>query len=223
MTGGGDDMVLPLAAMNPMGKAHVAELLDVLIDLDAEGAAAEAVAEGCERLHPVGASLQVGLVVADDAQGGWTDRNLFEAKHRFEGLGEARRGWVPVLCWTGEAPDLVVIRRRTLAAIYWTLFLLRFGRPTSLAQMMRQEGLAAAFAGAKPILTEGVLELARTTLVGLRERREFPVTFTALYGDTVADSVGLPPLGLPPRAGFEVALAEVLQEGVMPEAVLAAE
>jgi len=43
MTGGTRDMVLPLALMNPMGKEHVADTLDALLAIDAEGVATSAV------------------------------------------------------------------------------------------------------------------------------------------------------------------------------------
>jgi hypothetical protein len=49
MTGGTGDMVLPLVAMNPMGKEHVGALLDELLVLNAEDLAAEATAEAQRR------------------------------------------------------------------------------------------------------------------------------------------------------------------------------
>jgi hypothetical protein len=41
-----------------------------------------------------------------------------------------------------------------------------------------------------------------------------------MYGDEAAISVGYPPLGLSPRAGFQVALADALAERRDPVAVL---
>src|SRR6266542_6153811 len=70
ITGGGDDIELaPLVAMNPMGKPHVAAVLDKLIALDGEGVAAEAAAEAEARLASH-LDLKIGLVVIDDAIGG---------------------------------------------------------------------------------------------------------------------------------------------------------
>jgi hypothetical protein len=45
MTGGTDDLVLPLQAMNPLGRAHVVETLDKLLAVEAETIIAEAVAD----------------------------------------------------------------------------------------------------------------------------------------------------------------------------------
>ena len=57
MTGGTDDIVLPLAVFNPMGKDHVAATLDRLLGVDAEGVAIEAVDEANRRLAGVDAGL----------------------------------------------------------------------------------------------------------------------------------------------------------------------
>src|SRR5258708_37606914 len=61
MTGGTDDLVLPLQAMNPMGKAHVADALDRLLALEAEGIVAEAVAEAERRLGFVAEKIPLRL------------------------------------------------------------------------------------------------------------------------------------------------------------------
>ena len=51
MQGGTNDVeLLPLVALNPMGKEHVAAVLDALLALDAEAVAAEAAADAGRRL-----------------------------------------------------------------------------------------------------------------------------------------------------------------------------
>ena len=101
MTGAGQEMVLPLSVLNPMGKAHVAEALDSLLELNAEGVAAETVKEAAARLAHV-PDLQHGLVVADDAQGGWTERHLIDWTHRFDTRADAVQGWIVTLLWMSE-------------------------------------------------------------------------------------------------------------------------
>lgn len=225
MVDGSDDIALPpLAAMNPMGKPHVAALLDTLLSFDAEAIAARTLVEAQRRLHGLEANLKVGLVVADDAMGGWTDRHMFEAKHRFEWDAEARRGWSTVMLWSSEVPSEEAVAAETLSSIYRTLHLLRFGPPTTLRRMLRQEGLAAAFAGAEPTLAGDDLELVRLELEPQLEAGVFAQVFPLLYGDEAAAKAGLPTRGLPPRAGFELALAQVLAAGTAPEdALLTAE
>jgi hypothetical protein len=59
MTGGGDDVHLPLMAMNPMGKPHCAALLDGLLALDGEAVAGSALDEAAPRLHAVDGDFDV--------------------------------------------------------------------------------------------------------------------------------------------------------------------
>jgi hypothetical protein len=73
----------PLVMMNPMGKDHVPARLDELLSMDADGVAARAVADAAARLADVPGNLKVGLVLADDAMGGWTNRYAAEFDHRF--------------------------------------------------------------------------------------------------------------------------------------------
>src|SRR3954468_25046485 len=74
------DLKLPLVAMNPMGKEHVPALLDQWIALRADELAAGAVADAAAGLQSVPGKFQVGLVIADDAKGGWTNRHFDDFK-----------------------------------------------------------------------------------------------------------------------------------------------
>src|ERR1700741_4281452 len=61
-----NDLQLPLSGMNPMGKDHVPELLDRLIALDAEKAAADAAARAESQLLDRPGRFRVCLVLSDD-------------------------------------------------------------------------------------------------------------------------------------------------------------
>jgi hypothetical protein len=69
-----------LVAANPMAKEHVTALLDALLALDADGVAAQAVAEAVAHLADEPGDFKVALVVVDDLMGGWTNRYAEEAK-----------------------------------------------------------------------------------------------------------------------------------------------
>ncbi len=62
------EMVLPLAAFNPMSKPHVTVLLDTLLAMGAEEGAQAALGEATRRLGASSPALRVGLVVVDDAR-----------------------------------------------------------------------------------------------------------------------------------------------------------
>ena len=50
-------------------------------------------------------AMKVGLVVADDARGGWTERYCSEFSHRFEGKALDKRGWIVGILWASETPS----------------------------------------------------------------------------------------------------------------------
>lgn len=221
MIGGSGDIVLPLGVMNPMGKAHVAAALDALIALGAEEVAAAAVADAGGRLSGLDGRLEVGLVVADDVEGGWTDRYLTETSHRFDNMGDVKRGWSVVLCWTSEAWSADRVREEVLASIYRSLYIRRHGLPKTLRRMMTQEGLAAAFAGMRqPTLDAEELAYTREVIRPHVDSTHFPSVFACLYGDEAARSVGYPALGLSARAGYAVAIEDAGRGEVAPEAAL---
>ena len=221
MTGGTDDMVLPLSSMNPMGKPHVAEALDALLAMGVDEVAAAAVEEAGRRLPHVEGRLRAALVMADDAHGGWTNRYLTETNHRFARKAQAARGWAVALCWTGETWTRERVHAEMLAAIYRDLYVERHGPPTTLGQMMAQEGLAAVFGGAQPPpLDAEDLLYTREVIRPYRDTTTFPTVFACLYGDEAARSVGYPAMGLSERAGYALAWDEARQAVLTPEEAL---
>ncbi|HSH80508.1 MAG TPA: hypothetical protein VLA19_18420 [Herpetosiphonaceae bacterium] len=222
MTGGTDEMVLPLTAMNPMGKPHVAEALEALLAMGAEEVAAAAVEEAGRRLAHLEGRLRVGMVMADDTRGGWTNRYLTEINHRFASKAQASRGWAVALCWTGETWTRERVREEMLAALYRSLYVERHGAPATLGQMMAQEGLAAVWSGGQPpALDADDLLYTRDVIRPYRDTTAFPTVFACLYGDEAARSVGYPPMGLSERAGYAVAWDEARHAALTPDEALA--
>lgn len=228
MSDGQGDIALPLAAFNPMSKPHVADLLDALLAMDAESVARAALDEAATRLRAIPGLWRVGLVIADDAMGGWTNRYLTDAQQRFEHGGHAKRRFATPLLWTGEAAPATFsaaamraqVRAETLAAIYRAAYLERHGAPQTLRAMLTQEGLVGAFAGPSFAPPAGDLAPVRPLLAAHRDTTSFPIAFACLYGDAAATSVGYPPLGVPPWGGFAVALDEARERGDDPVAAL---
>lgn len=212
MTGGTDDLALPLVSMNPMGREHVARRVEEWLGLGAEEAAASAAAEAEARLRDSEGHFRTGLVMADDVRGGWTNRYTTDAAQRFEGAPIWKRGWITTLLWASEAADLARLRVEVMASAYRAAYSLRHGPPKTLRDRMAQEGRAARFASAPLRLEPRALERARAILHPLLDSESYPVCFAALYGDEAASQLGYDPLGLPPFAGFAVALDDAPRE-----------
>jgi hypothetical protein len=235
MNDAGDDIELvPMMAMNPMGREHVATRLDELLAFGADAVAAEAVSEGQERLFKVGTralhSLQShalsllddtiikhGLVICDDVHGGWTNRYTTDASIRFS-LSEdfklkklLKRPWLTTMFLVSESYTPERVRREVLVTIYRFVHLLEHGPAKTLRQIMTQEGRAAAFAGMLPRLDADDLAYSREILQPYLDSTSYPVIMAAMYGDNAARSLGYEPLGLSDYAGFAVGLMEAIE------------
>jgi hypothetical protein len=203
------DLELPLVAMNPMGKDHVPALLDRLLAVgaDAAGAAAAAVAAVQPATRAVQGRFRVALVVADDAQGGWTNRYQSEYDHRFAGAALYKRGWITGILWTSEEPSAEAARREVATAIHRFTHVRRFGPATTLKAMLAQEGAAMATAGCRlPSLDPDDLAYTGETMERYLACGDRPTAVACLYGDEAARELGYRPLGFSARAGLALAL-----------------
>lgn len=216
-----DDVdLVPLVAMNPMSREHVAECHEALIAMGAEAVGTQAVADFEARCPFIQSSYKVGIVVVDDIAGGWTNRPSVEAWARIGALPKHDRGWVGIGWWVSEPPDREYLYQQTLAALYRHFYKLRYGTPLTVAQGMRQEGFAAKFAGIRPTLDVDDLAYSQEVLMPYLDNDHFPTVIACLLGDNAATTMGYPPVGLSRNAGIEVGIMEAWVENSVPEALL---
>jgi hypothetical protein len=203
-----DVKIPPLVAMNPMAKPHVLARINEWIALEAETVVAQALEDAALGLGRNLTPVNVGLVLADDAGGGWTNRTFGDYGFRF-GVDTMRRtGWLSLGLWSSDPPSLEGLRADALMLAARYAFVLEHGAPVTLRAMMEQEGFAAAFAGKTSSLEPDDLEYTRAVLEPLLQSAHQPTNIAALYGDDAARELGYPPLGLSTHAGFELALAQ---------------
>lgn len=178
MTGGGEDIALPLASMNPMGKEHLLRLVEQLLALGAEDEARRALADA--RAAGPG-RLRVGLVVADDVAGGWTNRTTTDFAHRFESAPWYQRDFGLALLWASEPPSLERVRQEVLRTVARCAYERIHGPARTLRQMLAQENAALPLSPAlSPYL----------------DARDAPTLIACLYGDDAARALGYTPLGI---------------------------
>jgi hypothetical protein len=208
MDASGEDLRLPLAAMNPMGKDHCPALLDEYLTLDADGIAAQAVSEAARELHDVDGICRITLVLADDAHGGWTNRYASEFAHRFAAPPRrSLQGWLTGLLWTSEPASAAKAREAALTAIYRAAHIQRHGQARTLRHRMVQEGDVMARAGCTtPTLDDDDLEYTRAVITPLLNAEDMRTTVECLWGDVAASTLGFSPMGLTPGAGLALAL-----------------
>ena len=185
MTGGTGDLALPLTAMNPMGKEHLLRAVEALLALGAEETAAAALIEAAPRVASGPGRLRVGLVLADDVAGGWTNRWTTDFAHRFESEALLKRDFAVALLWASEAPSAGRVRSEALITVARAAWQRENGRARTLRQRLEQEHGALRFAGLAP----GPLPPPQ-----FLDATDAPTLFSCLYGDAAAESLGYTPL-----------------------------
>lgn len=216
----GERPLLPIGAYNPMAKEHVAQRVEELLALDAEGVAAQAAREAAARLATVEADLWLGLALADDVGGGWTNRWQMTGPRLGEHMNARRGGsghlsgelgrWVTALLWASDEASAEGIRQSVAAALYRWAHDERDGAPRTLRDFMTREGRVHRFADIRgPTLSPDDVAYTREVIGPIRDTTDQPTAFAAWWGDEIAASVGYPPLGLSRGAGYALALDEV--------------
>jgi hypothetical protein len=201
------DLSVPLVAMNPMAREHVPALLDDLLGIRADDIGQSAVTLAGHDLADEPGRFKVGLVVADDVRGAWTNRYAAEFSHRFEETALYKRGWIVGVLWASELPTEHRVRETVLTAIYRASHVQQHGTATTLAEMLAQEGRAMARAGCvDPALDADDLAYTRAVIAPLLAATERATTMACLFGDAAAGAFGYAPQGLSPRAGLALAL-----------------
>jgi len=208
MTGGSDELKLPLVAMNPMGKDHLPPFLDHLLEIDADGVGARALVEAASVLPDESGDYRACLVVSDDLKGGWTNRYASEFSYRFEQRAMYRRAWLPAILWTSESYDATLVREEVLQCIYRVVYVQRHGAPSTLGEMLAQESDVMRRAGSTGLcLDDEDLAYTREVLREYMGATDRATLIAALFGDAAARELGYQPLGLSPRAGLALAVA----------------
>ena len=217
---GTDVRLPPLVTMNPMGKDHLPALLDSLLAIGAEATAADASTEAASQVDGTPGNFKLGLVVADDLKGGWTNRYASEFFHRFEGPAVPKRGWLSAWIWSSEASTLAAGREEVQRVIFRAAYVIDHGAALNLAEMLAQEGNVRAMAGcSEPSLDAPDLDYTREVLRPHLPATDLPTLIPCLFGDPAAHALGYPPQGLTHRAGLALALSEAQLGARSPDSV----
>ena len=215
---GGAELALPsLIAANPMGKEHVTHYLNELLAMDADGQATLSVKEAMAQLADEPGAFKLALVVADDLKGGWTNRYANEYTQRFPlpaskaGTAELPRWlkdfWLTALLWTSEKPSLQRVREAVLTPIFRMVYFQRHGFPSTLREMIVQEGTVMAQAGCtEPRMDEEEIEYTREVIASHLDSTDKRTIMACLFGDAAGKTLGFTPRGLSHWAGLAVAL-----------------
>jgi hypothetical protein len=199
----------PLVMANPMARDHVTARLDALLALDADRVARETLEEAASRLVHVPGSFRAGLTIVDDAGGGWTNRWATELGFRRHLDPRSPRFWITGVLWSTEDPTERSVRNALATACHRAAMQLLGPPPSTLDDMLRQEGETLRRAEATaPTLDPEDIAYTREVLAPLRQATDHATLIAALFGDRAATSLGHAPLGLSSFAGLALACEE---------------
>jgi hypothetical protein len=204
----------PLGIMNPMAKDHVTDLVDAYLALDADAIATQSLAEVDGEMAFEPGDFKIGLVVADDLMGGWTNRYDYEYKLRFpdgpipETLPRwLKHFWITAILWSSEPASARAVHEAILTPIYRLSYVRQHGCASTLREMMAQEGTAMARAGCTgPTLEEDDIEYTREVLIPFLDAGDKRTVIECLFGDPAGKTLGFTPRGLSHWAGLALAL-----------------
>src|SRR5262249_8302267 len=137
----------PLVVMNPMGKDHLPAYLDALLAFDADTVGANAAAGASTCLREAEGDYKLGLVVADDVAGGWTNRYTTEYGFHFGMARPHGSGWLISILWASDPPSPERTREEVLSVLHRVAYTQQHGTARNLQERMTQEGIVMALAG----------------------------------------------------------------------------
>lgn len=192
------DMQVPISFYNPMGKEHVSDKIQELIDLNAEEIAKEVIDEINRTLASENLpTFKMAINLADDLKGGWTSKYTYDydAKFKLNAFME-RRFCVPVF-WISEALSEKIIRDRITQACYRTVFQIKKGTPKTLEEHIDQEAFAFQTSRINPNDTP-LLNIDSVIFIYSENKNsiDYSLIFNFLYGDAASETHGFKTNGI---------------------------
>ncbi len=200
------DLVLPIGNFNPMAKAHLTEKLLELKNLRAEELLESTIAEINENLPKTknGLVYKLALNVADDAQGGWTNKFTtdYDSKFKFNALF-ARQFCVPILFSSETISENLVISRTKeycFRTVYWS----QNSKPKTLKDYVEQEIFVTKNLKTKENLSQNVYQNLDTFYKKHQDSEHYEIIFNFFYGDAACESLNFPKFGVEEQfSGFK--------------------
>jgi hypothetical protein len=190
-----DDVALPIGGFNPMAKEQAISRLKELKDLDAE----EIIRQTLGELNRANTAIfsdviiHVALNLSDDVAGGWTNRYSSDYDCKFKISGLLSRHFCTAIFWTSEDYSPELIRNRTLAYCYRTVYWLNHPKPLTLAQHVEQEAFVCEKVTGKRFKMP---EESQVYFKKFQHSDAYLTVFNFLYGDAGMEALGNTGAGL---------------------------
>lgn len=201
------DLELPIAAFNPMGKDLVLAKIRELRQIGAEEILAEAIASVNANVIP-DSEIRVAINLVDDLGGAWSNRYSTDYTSKFAFAPTLKRNFCLPFFFTGEAYTSESIRRNVSEYMFRSIYVLQHGSPETLQGHLDQEVFVAQQLQAKEAssLTELELELVKNHASEHADSTDYNLIFNFFYGDRAGEALGYQAYGMPEQGGFYYAI-----------------
>jgi hypothetical protein len=135
-----DEMILPIASFNPMGKDLALSKVEALLELDAEQLVNKCLQQiNSELEDPDQQVFKVAINLIDDVEGSWSNYAVTDYKNKFEFNGLFKRSFCTPIFWTSESFSDEKIIQRTKEYLHRTIYWIDKGPPERLFDCFEQE------------------------------------------------------------------------------------
>ena len=189
------DVGLPIMLYNPMGKEHILRKLEELKATDAEALAERSIGAVNSKLSgdksfDKDLTFQVALNLADDAQGGWTNRYSTDYQGKFKSEALIKRRFCTPIFWTSQTYGAAAISRETEGYLWRTVYQLKSTRFKTLQDHLLQEAYVSCQLDRHTDPTDLEDEKIGQIYQHNRKTTDYPFIFAFLYGDAAAREFG---------------------------------
>ncbi len=196
-----EDMVLPIAAYNPMAKEDALKKLQALQQLDAESIAREVITDFNKELESrPPRTISVVLNLADDIGGSWSSRYTTDYTSKFDFGPILKRNFCTPYFWTREDYSAESIRQRITEQLHRTIYFADHGKPATLAEHIAQEVYVIANNGAS--MSEKPNPDVHHFYQQHCDSEDYALIFNFFYGDRASEHLNFKSFGMPAMGGF---------------------
>ncbi|HMQ47095.1 MAG TPA: hypothetical protein PKA00_06480 [Saprospiraceae bacterium] len=201
------DIILPIAAFNPMGKELALQQLEQLIACDAEGKVQHIVAQINPKIpYLENRTIQVAINLVDDVEGAWSNFYDTDYKSKFEIDALLKRNFCTPLFWTSEPISEAMVAQRIQEYIYRTIFWVENGKPQTLQELFKQEVYVKTNgSNERTALNDEAICLMKSYYEKNLESMDYLFNLNYFYGDEGSKDLNYKAYGMIKNGGFEYA------------------
>ncbi len=198
-----EDLILPIAGYNPMGKEDVLLKVETLLGLGAEKIIEECTAFINANLKDDGEIIDVVLNLADDVGGSWSNFCTTDFTSKFQIDALVKRRFCTPFLWTSEEHSPKLIEQRVLEYMYRTAYWLNNKKVITLEDHIKQEIYVRQNVDIPDVRYDIDQKAVEKFYLVHKSSEDYNLIFNFFYGDEASEALSYATYGLAKQSGFE--------------------